>query len=73
MKESNVCLGAIYNTPLQKKSYNIIKSPSDTTLYMQDLCKVGDHNGKLIDKILNFVEGIQPESERRGTQVVMQV
>ena len=43
------------------KRTEVIKSPSDTTIY-QPAFKVNDQSDKLINKISNFVEGIRIES-----------
>ena len=55
------------NTPVmnRKNPNSLVKSPSDTTLYMPALHKTSGNNPDLVDKISEFVEGIRIEESIR--------
>ena len=52
---------------MNNRGTNVMKSPSDTTLYAPALKRVDGSilNDKLIDKISNFIEGIRMEAEHK--------
>ena len=53
-------------TPVTKDKGQLVKSPSDTTLYLPGLHKANNEDVSLIEKISNFVESIRLDSNRNA-------
>ena len=59
LSEEDVAQGKMANYSNMVKSPNLVKSPSDTTIYTPGLRRISNEDVSLIEKISNFVESIR--------------